>query len=78
MLCRNGHRRWFWPRSTAFPTDRRYMMGGFDPDLAVLNSMSLQRRVQIQMDRDKAAKDREKTLTAMICRRFGVDPEEFQ
>ncbi len=23
MLCRNGHRRWFWPRSTAFPTTAR-------------------------------------------------------
>jgi hypothetical protein len=57
---------------------RRHMMGGLDPDLAVLNSMSLQRRVQIQMDREKAVRDRANTLSARILRRFGLDPEEFQ
>lgn len=57
---------------------RRHMMGGLDPDLAVLNSMSLQRRVQIQMDREKAARERGNTLSARIMRRFGLDPEEFQ
>lgn len=57
---------------------RRHMMGGLDPDLAVLNSMSLQRRVQIQMDREKAARERLNTLSARIMRRFGLDPEEFQ
>lgn len=57
---------------------RRHMMGGLDPDLAVLNSMSLQRRVQIQMDREKAVRDRGNTLSARIMRRFGLDPEEFQ
>lgn len=57
---------------------RRHMMGGLDPDLAVLNSMSLQRRVQIQMDREKAVRDRANTLSARIMRRFGLDPEEFQ
>lgn len=57
---------------------RRHMMGGLDPDLAVLNSMSLQRRVQIQMDREKAVRDRGNTLSARIMRRFGLDPEEYQ
>lgn len=57
---------------------RRNMMGGLDPDLAVLNSMSLQRRVQIQMDREKAVRERGNTLSARIMRRFGLDPEEFQ
>ena len=57
---------------------RRHMMGGLDPDLAVLNSMSLQRRVQIQMDREKAVRERGNTLSARIMRRFGLDPEEFQ
>lgn len=57
---------------------RRHMMGGLDPDLAVLNSMSLQRRVQIQMDREKAVRDRGNTLSARILRRFGLDPEEYQ
>lgn len=57
---------------------RRHMMGGLDPDLAVLNSMSLGRRVQIQMDREKAVRERGNTLSAIILRRFGLDPEEFQ
>lgn len=57
---------------------RRYMMGGLDPDLAVLNSMSLGRRVQIQIEREKAVRDRANTLSARIMRRFGIDPEEFQ
>jgi hypothetical protein len=57
---------------------RRHMMGGLDPDLAVLNSMSLQRRVQIQMDRERAVRERGQTLSARIMRRFGLDPEEFQ
>lgn len=57
---------------------RRHMMGGLDPDLAVLNSMALQRRVQIQIEREKAVRDRGNTLSARIMRRFGLDPEEFQ
>ncbi len=62
-------------RSLAY--NRRQMMGGLDPDLAVLNSMSHARRVQIQIDRDQAMEERAKGLRASIIRAMGGNPEEF-
>lgn len=59
-------------------SQRRAMMGGLDADLAVLNSMSLQRRVQIQMDREKAFHDHATGLRAKIIRRLGGNPEDFE
>ncbi len=62
-------------RSVAYV--RRQMMGGLDPDLAVLNSMSHARRVQIQLDREQEAMQRHKGLRASIIRAMGGDPEDF-
>lgn len=56
----------------------RQMMGGLDPDLAVLNSMSLTRRVAIQLDREKAALERQNSLRNRIIRGLGGNPEEFE
>lgn len=57
---------------------RRQMMGGLDPDLAVLNSMSLQRRVQIQIDRENQAQAEERSLRHRIIRGLGGNPEDFE
>lgn len=57
---------------------RRAMMGGLDPDLSVLNSMSLSRRVSIQIDRELAYRESQKTLRAKIVRMLGGDPEDFE
>jgi hypothetical protein len=57
---------------------RRQMMGGLDPDLAVLNSMSLGRRVQLQIEREKAFQDRQRSLRSQIIRRLGGNPEDFE
>lgn len=57
---------------------RRQMMGGLDPDLAVLNSMSLQRRVQIQIDREKEMQERERSIRHRIIRSMGGKPEDFE
>lgn len=56
----------------------RIMMGGLDPDLAVLNSMSLARRARIQMDRDRSAMDAENSLRNKIIRSMGGNPEDFE
>lgn len=57
---------------------RRQMMGGLDPDLAVLNSMSHARRVAIQIDREKAALERQSGLRAKIIIAMGGKPEDFE
>lgn len=57
---------------------RRQMMGGLDPDLAVLNSMHLARRVQIQIDREKQHEQRERSIRHRLIRGMGGNPEEFE
>ena len=57
---------------------RRGMMGGLDPDLAVLNSMSLQRRVQIQIDREKSAREADRSIRHRIIKGLGGNPEDFE
>lgn len=57
---------------------KRMMMGGLDPDLSVLNSMSLARRVQIQVDRNAQAQDRQRGFRAWIIRSMGGNPEDFE
>lgn len=56
---------------------RRLLMGGLDPDLAVLNSMALQHRVIRQVDRAVAERDRSKSLRARIITMLGGKPEEY-
>jgi hypothetical protein len=57
---------------------RRSMMGGLDPDLAVLNSMSLSRRVALQIDREIQARERERSIRHRIITSLGGNPDEFQ
>jgi hypothetical protein len=57
---------------------RRNMMGGLDPDLAVLNSMSMGRRIQIQMDREAAYRAQEQSLRLSIFLRLGGKREDFE
>lgn len=56
---------------------RRNALGGLDPDLSVLNSMSVVRRIQIQIDRDKAEGERQRSLRNTIIRMMGGKPEDF-
>lgn len=58
--------------------ERRLMMGGLDPDLAVLNSMSLARRVQIQIDREIEIREKSKGLRAWLIKSMGGKPEDFE
>jgi hypothetical protein len=62
----------------SFRNIRRHAMGGLDPDLAVLNSMSTARRVQIQIDREKAHRDKMQGIRARIIKSLGGDPEEYE
>lgn len=57
---------------------QRQLMGGLDPDLAVLNSMSVVRRVQLQVDREQVLLDREKSLRHKIIKSLGGNPEDFE
>lgn len=57
---------------------RRAMMGGLDPDLAVLNSMSLARRVQVQIEREVSAREKDRSLRHRIIKGLGGNPEEFE
>ena len=57
---------------------RRHMMGGLDPDLSFLNSMSVARRVQIQIDRQVAHAESQRTWQAKIVSALGGNPEEFE
>lgn len=57
---------------------RRSMMGGLDPDLSVLNSMSLARRVQIQLEREIRARDQERSIRHRIITGLGGNPKEFE
>lgn len=57
---------------------RRQAMGGLDPDLSVLNSMSVVRRIQLQIDRDKANNARSRSLRHRIIRAMGGNPEDFE
>ena len=57
---------------------RRNMLGGIDADLAVMNSMSLVRRVDIQIERNRARDFERENLRASIIRMMGGDPEDFQ
>lgn len=57
---------------------RRNMMGGLDPDLSVLNSMSLQHRVSIQIDREKEIQVRQRSLRHRIITGLGGKPEDFE
>lgn len=54
------------------------MMGGLDPDLSVLNSMSLQHRINRQLDRDEETTRRHSGLRATIIRALGGKPEDFE
>jgi hypothetical protein len=58
--------------------ERRYLMGGLDPDLSVLNSMSLVRRAQIQIDREIEIREKAKGFRAWLVRSMGGNPEEFE
>lgn len=57
---------------------RRNALGGLDPDLSVLNSMSVGRRIQIQIDRDKAEIERQRSLRSRLIRMMGGNPEDFE
>jgi uncharacterized protein YqgV (UPF0045/DUF77 family) len=57
---------------------RRNALGGLDPDLSVLNSMSVVRRIQIQIDRDKEANEKARSVRSRIIRMLGGNPEDFE
>lgn len=57
---------------------RRQALGGLDPDLSVLSSMSVVRRIQIQIDRDKEFNERSRSFRAQIIRMMGGDPKDFE
>lgn len=57
---------------------RRQAMGGLDPDLSVLNSMSVVRRIQIQIDRDKETNEKSRSFRGRIIRMMGGNPEDFE
>lgn len=61
-----------------FAWAKRSMMGGLDPDLAVMNSMSHQHRVLRQLDRNKDQFDRERSIRATIIKAMGGNPEDFE
>lgn len=57
---------------------RRQALGGLDPDLAVLNSMSVTRRIQIQIDRDREENARARSFRSRIIRMMGGNPEDYE
>lgn len=57
---------------------RRHMMGGLDPDLSVLNSVSLQHRIIRQIEREKAEQERHRGLRGTIIKALGGNPEDFE
>lgn len=57
---------------------RRRMMGGLDPDLAVMNSMALQHRIVRQIERETAEKERHRSLRGIIISALGGKPEDFE
>jgi hypothetical protein len=57
---------------------RRYLMGGLDPDLSVLNSVALQHRIGRQIEREEREQERAKSIRARIVRALGGKLEDFE